>query len=278
MKLRIGIASFIGLVAILAASGFVVKSNGFLFWAVKHNHESLAKLSLGLGADPNTTKDSHTVLMEAASRAETFVVDALLSRGAVVNAVDEDQQQAIHYAAVNAQKDGSVVRLLLEHGANPVVASKNGQTPLILATSELSGSSFADAIEMIAYANDVNQEDKAGNTALWVATTEARIETLRALLRAGANPNLLTQKGRLPITLAASNGLVDRVQLLLAFGADPNRKANNELSALETVKGTAPNAEVKASFQEIARIFESHERGELKGHRGIRQDRDNRPH
>jgi ankyrin repeat protein len=272
MKLHKGIG-VLGLIGVIAVSGFAVRSNGFLFWTVARQLESLSRLSLILGADPNARKGSHTVLMEAAMKAETSVVDALLARGAVVNTVDEDQQQAIHYAAVNAQKDGSVVRSLLEHGANPVAASKNGQTPLILAASELSGSSFADVIELIAYADDVNQQDDAGNTALSVATTEARIETLRALLRAGANPNLLTRKGRLPITIAASNGLVDRVQLLLAFGADPNLKANNEPSAMETVKAAAPNPELKARFQEIARMLESRETSDPKGHRGSKQER-----
>jgi ankyrin repeat protein len=273
MKLRKGIGWFLGLLGIVAACGFTVKSNSFLFWTVTHQFESLSRLSLRLGSDPNARKNSRTVLMEASLKAETAVVEDLLSRGALVSATDEDQQQAIHYAAVNAQKDGSVVRLLLEHGANPVAASKNGMTPLILAASELSGSSFADVITMIAYVDDVNQQDNAGTTALWVATTEARTETLRALLRAGANPNLLTRKGRLPIALAASNGLADRVKLLLAFGADPNLKANNEPSAAETVRGTAPNREMKASFEEIARIFESHERDALKGHTGSKQDR-----
>jgi serine/threonine-protein phosphatase 6 regulatory ankyrin repeat subunit B len=137
----------------------------------------------------------------------------------------------------------------------------------MLAASGMSGSTPMNAIEMIGYADDVNQQDRDGNTALWIATTEAKFEVVRALLRAGANPNLPNHKGGLPITMAASNGLTDRVQLLLAFGADPRLKVNDEPSALETVRREAPNAEVKASFDEMARLFESYERANPKEHR-----------
>jgi len=127
----------------------------------------------------------------------------------------------------------------------------------MLAASGMAGGTPMNAVAMIAYADDVNQQDRDGNTAVWIATTEARVEVLRALLRAGANPNLPNRSGGLPITLAASNGLTDRVQLLLAFGADPNLKANGQPSASEIVAGAAPNPELEANFRRIAHLFQA---------------------
>jgi ankyrin repeat protein len=149
--------------------------------------------------------------------------------------------------------------VLLEHGANPVASADSGVTPLMRAASEMSGGMAMSTLAMIAYADDVNQQDVDGNTALYIATGEARIEVVRALLRAGGNPNLPNHKGGLPITMAADNGMVDSVRLLLSFGADPNLKIGNAPSAMEIVKGAAPNPQVKAAFQQIAHIFETYQ-------------------
>src|SRR3954464_5587840 len=252
---RVSLLFAIGAIAV--ACGFGVRSNAFLWWSVHHRFQAVAKLSLTLGANPNAAMGSRSALMEAAYAADTSVVEALLARGAAVDAVDATNGQALHHAARNAQADGSVVRVLLEHGANPVAAQSDGVTPLMLAVSALSGGTMMNAIAMIAYADDVNQRDSDGNNALWIATTEAPIQVQRALLRAGANPNLPNRRGGLPIEMAASNGLVDRVELLLAFGADPNLKVGSEPSAAEIVRGSAVNASQQASFQRIAQLFET---------------------
>jgi ankyrin repeat protein len=251
------VGCLLAMVGLAVACGFGVRSNAFLWWTVQHHFPSLAKLALTLGANPNATAGWRSVLMESAYAAETSVVEALLARGAAVDAMDDTKRQALHHAARNAQTDGSVVRVLLEHGANPVAPQADGVTPLMLAVSALSGGTAMNAIAMIAYADDVNQRDSDGNNALWVATTEAPIQVQRALLRAGANPNLPNRRGGLPIEMAASNGLVDRVELLLAFGADPNLKVGSEPSAAEIVRGSAVNASQQASFQRIAQLFET---------------------
>lgn len=238
-------------------SYFVARSDGFLLWAIKHGSDQFAKISLRLGASPNARQGVHTALMEASGRGETSVVSALLARSAVVSAADEDQRQALHYAARNWQLDGGVVRLLLEHGADPVAASKDGVTPLMEAVSGLNGGTVINSIALVAYAKEVNQQDRDGNTALSIATTETDIAVVRTLLRAGANPNLANAKGALPITDAARNGFSDRVQLLLTFGADPSLRKGSVPSATEIVKQTAPNPELDAKFREIAHIIET---------------------
>jgi uncharacterized protein len=246
---------FVLIVVFLITFYFVVKSDRFLFWSIKHNLGHLARVSLSLGANPNAREGHVTALMES-SKGVTSVVCALIGRGAVVSESDPDQRQAIHYAARNGQSSGAIVCLLIEHGADPIAPSKDGVTPLMEAASGLSGGTVMNAITMIAYANGVNQQDKEGNTALLIASTEADIVVVRALLRAGANPNIANHSGALPITAAASNGLSDRVRLLLDFGADPTLRENNRPSASDLVNQAAPNAELETRFREIAHLIE----------------------
>jgi len=264
MSFRNLAVSFVALLAAALISCFAARSDGFLFWSIRHHFHDFAGISLRLGANPNARQGAHTALMEAALRGEASVVNALLDRGAAINAADEDQRQALHYAAKNEQRDGSVVRLLLEHGADPLALSKEGVTPLMEAVSGMGGGTVINAVAMIAYAKEVNQRDMDGNTALLIASTEANTVVVRALLRAGADPNVANNKGELPITAAARNGLSDRVQLLLAFGADPSLRRSNMPSATELVKQAAPNPELEAKFKEIAHILEA---SEAKPHR-----------
>lgn len=73
-----------------------------------------------------------TPLMRAVDNQHEDAVRALLESGRVnVNVVDESDNSALHFAVANQQV--SVVRLLLNHGANPLLANRDGITPNDLA-------------------------------------------------------------------------------------------------------------------------------------------------
>lgn len=57
---------------------------------------------------------------------------------------------------------------------------------------------------------------------LWAATLFKRVSHAKALLEAGADPNLPSMTGNYPLHLAAMRGHETLVQLLLAHGADPS--------------------------------------------------------
>ena len=69
---------------------------------------------------------------------------------------------------------------------------------------------------------DVNAPGRDGTPALHWTVRVNDLETASALLRAGADPKLITRYGVTPMSLAASNGNAAMIKLLLEGGADPN--------------------------------------------------------
>lgn len=113
---------------------------------------------------------------------------------AVIDAIDRRGETPLHYALRNNRVD--LVRLLISHGCNVNVASKNGETPINIACS---------------------------NTEL--------IECLKLLITAGANVNSGDFHGRLlrfPLHIAIRNGNLKAVELLVDAGADLNYSVRGE--------------------------------------------------
>jgi ankyrin repeat protein len=91
---------------------------------------------------------------------------------------------ALHWASgCHNFKDGSVLRLLLEHGADINVRSRSGWTPLYLA-------SMNGALEVVRllleHGADVEAKDKYGGTALQVATGGRHDKVVKLLREHGA--------------------------------------------------------------------------------------------
>jgi uncharacterized protein len=79
---------------------------------------------------------------------------------------------------------------------------------------------------------DVNATDPDGSTALLWATYKVDHELVRALLKAGAKPNLANHYGAAPLTEAAKLSDVDLVRMLLDARADPNSPNQDNQTAL----------------------------------------------
>ena len=101
--------------------------------------------------------------------------------------------------------DGAAVRSLVAHGASPnETGGVNGWTPLEHAVHK-------------------NQ-----------------LESVKALLDAGADPNLADRAGTTPLIMAAGYGYTPIVELLLRRGADPRRFNRNGQNALDAaLSGTS---------------------------------------
>ena len=79
------------------------------------------------------------------------------------------------------------------------------------------------------------------------AVTQGEVETVRELLRAGADVNARDRHGQTALMLAAHRGYRDMVEILVEGGADLNVTAKYNLSALMLA--------ITAGHVEVARVL-----------------------
>lgn len=108
--------------------------NLLLFLAAHTGRDDFARELLAAGADPTFTSPGWgTSLMVAAWECKMEVAKTLLSHGAPVNAANTKGETALMYASQTC-RDGQMVKLLLEAGANPNAKVESNFTPLMWAS------------------------------------------------------------------------------------------------------------------------------------------------
>jgi ankyrin repeat protein len=145
-------------------------------------------------------------------------VRRLISRGASLDAVDDDGDTALYYA-VSAGALGAM-RVLLEHGANANICGANGSVLLLSA-----GRGWLDAMRLLIGAGaDVDVRSSVGDTRrvtpLMVASGAGQDAAVRLLLDSGADRDLLDADGDTAEFYARSNGFAATADLL---GTHPRR-------------------------------------------------------
>jgi len=79
---------------------------------------------------------------------------------------------------------------------------------------------------------DVNVTDEHGQTALMVAADEGHVDTVKLLLQHKASPDLQNRLGGTALMLACFKGHLEVITELLKAGADVNTKSNDGYTAL----------------------------------------------
>jgi ankyrin repeat protein len=100
------------------------------------------------------------------------------------------------------------------------------------------------ALALLASAAASGAEDP--NQALFVAAASGQVERLDSLLAQGADVNSKNGAGRTPLMGAAFSGNVRVIRKLLAFGADPNTADNRGVTALMEAAAQGYEDAVKA--------------------------------
>jgi ankyrin len=172
-----------------------------------------------------------TALMLAARENSQESVRALLAAGADVNATMADGTTALLMGILNGHY--LLSSFLVEQGANPNLADKNGKAALYA------------AVEMRNLATTDTPGPKADkNLALDLAKTlldhgalpNARL-TGKPPFRGGLNRSWLSEPGATPFYRAAVSGDVGLMRLLLAYGADPYIATSDETTPLMVAAG-----------------------------------------
>jgi uncharacterized protein len=215
--------------------------------AITNNHIKLAMFLLEKGADPNAadnfykrtplyaavemrnfdyTRDSAPPLPDR--RDPMDLIKALLAKGAnpnprvnttpvrgfmqtSANWVNFDGQTPFLRAALAG--DVTLMRLLLDHGADPNIATNDGSTPLMAAaglnwvvsqTFSRSDEEYLEAAKLcIEKGNDVNGVDsRTGLTAMHGAANRGFNAMIKLLAEHGAKLDVKDKQGRTPMTFA----------------------------------------------------------------------------
>ncbi len=98
----------------------------------------------------------------------------------------------LYHLYFHDEKTSEIVHDLLVHGANPNVADRTGDTPLICAVYN----GDVDSVRwLINFDADLNAQNKEGSTALMLAIDRKNFEITRHLLHAGARTDIADKTG-----------------------------------------------------------------------------------
>lgn len=139
---------------------------------------SVVKALLDIGA---ACKKNILLSLCARGSADVEIARLFLATGEVVGA--DDFGTALHHAA--ARGCTAMVKLLLAHEMNPNTTNKHGDTPLLCVLKSPDKASAAD-----------------------------QVDTVKALIKGGANPKIKDQEGLSPLQIAKAAGRDDLVKAL----------------------------------------------------------------
>ena len=173
-------------------------------------------LLLKAGADPKASlPGGQTILMAAAKTGNPQAVNLLIAAGADVSARESTYgETALMWAAEGNHPEA--IKALIAHGAQVDARS-----------AELKYPKDSFGLEGV-----MTILPRGHWTALMYAARQGSLDAARALLEAGANPNLVDPDGTTALVFAIINGHYDTAALMLDKGADPNIADSAGMAAL----------------------------------------------
>jgi uncharacterized protein len=151
-------------------------------------------------------------LFEAAAAGASARLNELLAADPQqANAIAPDGFSPLGLAAFFGHAESA--RILLEHGANPALASQNSMQVMPL-HSAVAGQHLAIAEALLAHGAPVNAAQSDAFTPLHGAAQNGQISMIQLLLAHGADPAARTSAGKTPRDLAIDEGHEEAAKLL----------------------------------------------------------------
>lgn len=210
---------YLNIIELLLESGANLSSSDNyqpLHVAAEEGHLDIVKFFISKGVDVDQ-RDFHqrTALSYAAEERQTIIAQFLIENGADISLRDEEGHSALDYAA--EENAGEIVELLLNTPIGRKMIRKNVDA-LIQASDEGALSVVRKLIENGA---NVNASNRDALTPLMAAAAEGEYETVSYLLDVGADIEATSSSlDWTPLLLAAKEGESSVVRLLLEKGAD----------------------------------------------------------
>ncbi len=168
----------------------------------------VAKLLIEMGADINlqSEQNKYTPLMYAVEKDYRDITAMLISKGVMLDSVDEIGDTALIKGLKN--KYAQISKLLINSGANVNAKDKYGKSALMYA-SEI-GYFYKDETNkdiinlLIEKGAKLNHISKGGETALIVALKNQHVEVVKLLIESEADINIADREGKTPLMYAIS--------------------------------------------------------------------------
>ncbi|MBS4167809.1 ankyrin repeat domain-containing protein [Parachlamydia sp. AcF125] len=162
----------------------------------------------------------------------------LIELKADLKKLDSSQNSVLHHACQSSTDCVEIVRLLLGHDPALLEAKNSyGQTPLHLAALRGNAKSAEYLLNQIAEQSELNQQDYQENTPLHLAVIgegrafnlakENYVKIVEALLKKGANLNIINREQKTAVELAYKNGSEALIQLLSQAALLPKQLINS---------------------------------------------------
>jgi ankyrin repeat protein len=197
--------------------------------AVGNGDLQAAQAALVRGADVNVpTGRGATALMAAAVKGDHAMLKFLLEKGATLNAVDSEGRTAFDYADLPGHPtDEQAQQMLREKGA--ITEQYAAQLLNEKLRDAVRGGDLDKVEAALAKKADPNYIGKDGpqQTVLMIAAESGNVEMVKALLKAGANPNRKMQgndfwQGKTALFFAVEAGQSAVAKVLIENGAKVN--------------------------------------------------------
>jgi len=230
--------------------------------ALREGNIATAKFLLEKGADPEARDQKGLLPIHyAAQKGDMEMVETLLpslknindalgiTQNTKVTFLTERAITPLSFAAMSGNAD--LVKLLLERGADPTMASTKGRLPLHYAA--ISGN--AEMIKLLMpLTNDLDQQDALGHTPLNYAVIGKHSAAVNLLIEKGAKADIPAKDGSLPLHDAVYFGNVEIAKALIPLTPNINqphkhltpllialKNNKNEVAKLLLEKGVNPN-------------------------------------
>jgi ankyrin repeat protein len=156
-----------------------------------------------------------------------------------VNARQKNGWTSLHWAAYKGKVE--VAQVLLDYGANAKLKTRLGDTVLhLVSRGEYYSQDHGAGITrlFLEHGVDLDVQNDCLDTALHWAASKGRLEIAQLLLDHGANPNLVSELGWMPLHLVTDEQYISQervvgiARLLLEHGADVNGRQKNSWTSL----------------------------------------------
>ncbi|XP_024921593.1 receptor-interacting serine/threonine-protein kinase 4 [Cynoglossus semilaevis] len=198
-------------------------------------------------------EDQYTALHWAAQNGDEAITRLLLDRGAAINETDGQGRTAAHVACQHGQEN--VIRVLLSRGADVRIKGRDNWTALHLAAWQ--GHLGIVKLLVKQAAADVDGQTTDGRTPLHLASKRGQYRVARILIELGANIHILSVELNTPLHVAAETGHTSTSRLLIKHHADINAQNVHGLTPLHLASKQGHLATVKMLIEEGADPYRS---------------------